>query len=1071
MPAAERRLLHVLFVDLVGFTTWAEELDPEAVAVLQDHYFAHVHTVATRYEGRVEKYVGDAVLIVFGLPTVRDGDAERAVRAGLDIVDGMDGVAAELGMEAGALQVRVGVDTGDVVVRWGPEPGSWRLSGDVVNTAARLQTAAEAGAVLVGEGVALAVEGRIPLWSAGPLVLKGKAAPIPAWRAVPEAGRGGGDLPQPGHAPFVGRDTEIAELEADRSAGVPHVVLVAPPGVGKSRLVEEFARRARGAGGVVLRAQVEEHGAPYEPLAALVRQVVGPSPSVDDLTDRLARHGSAGARASLAAQHVLTLLDGRGTEGAPADLWSSWTAVLDASDAPADVWIVEDTHLAAPDLHAFLRHACTLGHRPGRFVISTGRPGAWLPEDEGPTAGAVVRALSPLADPAIEALIERLLGSGGVQDALASRIITAAAGNPLFVHEVLRDRRLSPGERTGAGVVPTTIRSIYLAQLDVLPAEARELLAVGSVAGTTLPASALPALGIVEPAGALALLTFSGLLHGPTPGPIDEASYTYRHGLVRDAAYATLPRARRSALHVAFAEWLAARDTSPRADLVGTHFEAALQEALELGGPVHAGLARTELARRAGRWLEEGGDASLGPAPQRAAELFGRARDLAPVGASAERARRQERQAEALRRAGRFEEAIRAFESVEEVAPSGDRLYRARAALGYEDALFDSRLPRADWGVRSLVLLGKALDASDPADAAGRSRLTGAAARARAYGGDQGGASAAGAEALELARRSHDPGALAYALLTLRAVRAGPQGLERRLADGDELIRAARAAGDGQLELEGVRLRFVDLLEACEVDDAARLQRRAEHLAVDLGRPAYLWYPPMWSAMMCLLRGDLVTAADLIADFRDQATRWHYRDVELVHSVQMLQWHTERGDVESVLPDIEALAASAPAAFRAVLVGALARADCVDDVRRELAVLRAEGFASVAVDQSRSYSLCLLAEGVDLLAGAGDDAAEDGAGVAGGAHSVGGAGDRPRVRGGPSRRGVALPRSAGSRCGRAGGRGGVLRRRDRREQGPAGRALRPSVPPGVRAQPAARGRALSGFATAVVSRR
>ncbi len=980
MPASERRLLHVLFVDLVGFTALAGDLDPEAIAVLQDQYFAHVHAVATRHGGRVEKYVGDAVLVVFGLPTLRDGDAERAVRAGLEIVDGMAGVTAGLGLAPGTLRVRVGVDTGDVVVRWGPEPGAWRVSGDVVNTAARLQTAAEPGTVLVGEDVALAVDGRLTLESAGPLVLKGKAAPVHAWwasRATEHSGNGdGAGTPAPAAAPFVGRAAELADLERDRSAGVPQVVLVAPPGVGKSRLVEEFAGRVRAGGGTVLGAQVHEHGAPYEPVAALLRAAHGGSLPVADLAAKLARRGATGARAALAVQHVTALLEGGADAGSPEDLWTSWTAVLDAGDVPADVWILEDVHLAAPDLHAFLRYACTVGHRPGRTVVATGRPGAWLPDDTAPVAAPSVRALSPLADQDIAELVEGL-GPRPAPDDLVHRIVTAAAGNPLFVHELLRDRRFSPGRERTPGTIPTTIRSIHLGQLDVLPADARELLAVGSVAGTTLPAAALPALGVAEPTGALALLTVSGLLAGPQPGPVDEASYTYRHALVRDAAYATLPRARRAALHVAFAEWLAGRGPTARADLVGTHLESALQEAPEIGGPIHAGLARTELARRAGRWLEDAGDASLGPAPQRAAELFGRARDLAPLGVSTDRARRQERHAEALRRAGRFEEAIRAFEAVEEVSPSGDRACRARAALGYEDALFDSRLPRGDWGVRSLALLGQALEASDPADAAGRSRLSAAMARGHAYGGDRERAGEVGAEALRLARESGDAGARAYALLALRAVLAGPHGLERRLADGEELIDAARAAGDGQLELEGVRLRLVDLLEAGRVDDAERMQRRAERLAVDLGRPAYLWYPPMWRAMTCLLRGDIFLAGDLIAEFRDQGTRWHYRDVELVHAVQILQWHTERGDVDLAVPPIQALADGGPAPFRTVLVGALARAGRVDDARREVALLRGEGFAAVLVDQARSYSLALLAEAVDALAAAGDDVVDD----------------------------------------------------------------------------------------------
>ncbi|MDT7744148.1 MAG: hypothetical protein QOE59_3226 [Actinomycetota bacterium] len=191
---AERRLVHVLFVDVVGFTTLVEDLDAEDVALLQEHYFPQVAGLVAAAGGQVEKYIGDAVLATFGLPVLRPDDAGAAVRAGLAVVESLGGLETRLGLAGGTLRARVGVHTGEVVVTWAAD-GSWRLSGDVVNTAARLQAAAEPGTVVVGPDTALAVEGALELVPLGEVALKGKAERVRAWRVD---GRRRGPLPTPG---------------------------------------------------------------------------------------------------------------------------------------------------------------------------------------------------------------------------------------------------------------------------------------------------------------------------------------------------------------------------------------------------------------------------------------------------------------------------------------------------------------------------------------------------------------------------------------------------------------------------------------------------------------------------------------------------------------------------------------------------------------------------------------------------------------------------------------------------------------------------------------------------------
>ncbi|MDQ3880480.1 MAG: adenylate/guanylate cyclase domain-containing protein, partial [Chloroflexota bacterium] len=244
----ERRIVTVLFADLVGFTTLSERLDAEDVASVQDAYFAAVRETIGRYGGRLEKFIGDAAMAVFGIPRTRDDDAERAVRASLALVGAVDQLGGRLGLDEGQLRVRVGVNSGEVVhAESGPDEG--RVTGDTVNVAARLQTAAEPRTVLVGETTALAVAGAIELVQREPLVLKGKTEEVRASvaagvHAVAAREKAMGAL----GAPTIGRAEELDHLgswlHATLSAGTGRAVIVAPPGVGKTRLVDELARGA-----------------------------------------------------------------------------------------------------------------------------------------------------------------------------------------------------------------------------------------------------------------------------------------------------------------------------------------------------------------------------------------------------------------------------------------------------------------------------------------------------------------------------------------------------------------------------------------------------------------------------------------------------------------------------------------------------------------------------------------------------------------------------------------------------------------------------------------------------------
>ena len=989
MAANARRVVTVLFADLVGFTSLSERLDPEDVAVIQDEYFGAARQAVESRSGHVEKFIGDAVVGTFGVHRAGEEDSAHAVAAGQAIIEALGGIEAALGLEPGSLQVRVGVNTGEVVVtRARGQAEGWRVTGDAVNVAARLQAAAEPGTVLIGPDTALAAAHAFSIEPVGSIDLKGKALPVASWRvlgrrAVPDRAAALHGL----QTPTIGRERELDLLErtvvAAREA-VRGVLLVAPPGVGKSRLAGDFAERVRAAGGTVWMAKAfPAITARYEVAAQLVRDALGHLPpgqaGRDLLLERLERIGHTGPRAVLSADHTVALVTGVQLDAGPYDLWTSWTAVLDASgDDSPPVWLIEDVHLAGPDQLAFLRHAVAEPHRRDRMVLATARPAMVGPRPEAWPPGVEVVYLEPLRKSDVFRLVESLVGPGVLPGPVAEAAATASGGNPLFVEEVLRSwvqsGVLRPSASGGWEVtgplerldVPSTIRAVYLGQLDDLPEVPRRVVEAGSVAGITFPSRALPVLGVEQPDPALDLLLRLGLLAGPHDDEVDPFSYTYRHSLLRDAAYGVLPRSSRAQLHVRFAEWVAASlRLETHAEIVGEHLAMAFDQAPALGAALE-GLTRDELRRRAADWLERAAQQSLGSAPQRAVQLIERALVLTSDD-EPKMGRRRLALAEGLRRSGRLEDAMGEFWGAGELAQRwGDGPLAVAAALGYEDSLFESRLARSEWGPRGLRLLSCALEQPDLDDSA-RSRLLAARGRAEVYGGAEEHGSATSHLAVETAHRSGDAGALAYALLSLRASQSAPDQLHARLDRTEELIEAARRAGDHESELEGVRLQLVDLLEAGDVGRARACQERAEALIAELRRPLFLWYPAMWRAMTALFAGDLTAADALVEEFRDDGQRWHYGDVERVHTVQRLQLHLELGTPETWLGEAHPVAAESPERFAPALAVGLARAGRLDEAAAQLAVHARHDFTSLPSDLSLAYCLALSVDTAALL--------------------------------------------------------------------------------------------------------
>jgi class 3 adenylate cyclase/tetratricopeptide (TPR) repeat protein len=805
----ERRIVTVLFADLVGFTALSEQLDAEDVSLVQDAYFEAVRETVERHGGLLEKFVGDAAMAVFGAPRVRDDDAERAVRAGLALVAAVGRLGAAVGLDEDALAVRVGVNTGEAVygeatAQRGP------VTGDTVNVAARLQASALPGSVLAGELTALAVADAAELERLEPLELKGKAEPVPVWRVVglfPERSRERalGAL----RAPMVGREGELAGLleRLGREAG--RVVVVAPPGVGKTRLTTECGEEALRRGAAVFRARLRpDLLSPFEPVGQLVRSVAAPS----DVGSRLASAGLRPARAAVVADAlaaVVAPVEAAHGVGEERDrLFAAWLEGLDAlaAGSPA-LWLVEDLHWASGDLLAFLDLAGREPSPGGRLVVGTARP-SLLETSAAWCGGAELLHLEPLPPTETAELVRALVGDV-LPQALVERIADRSGGNALFVEELLRtwvtSGLLTPA-REGAWALaadpedvhlPATVQAIYAGQLDDLPGPARTAARRAAVAGRSFPAAALAPLGVDEPEEAVATLVRRALVCTAVADPTLGESHVYRHALLRDAGYASLAKAERSALHARFGDWLAGfpEDALPTlAEVIARHYAAAVEGAPALAREVD-GRGTDELREEAASWFERAAEiASRFAAWESARSLGRRALELTAEDDPLSLARRRERLAAATANAAGVDEAGRLLR---------EALEAYRAAGG----------PAARAGIASAgASLGGLLRAQTRFAEAERL----ATALLEEIGGPEDGA---------VAR-----------LLLLRsyAVLNAWDDYERAGVDAQRALALAREAGDAPLELEALQLTAQVASE--RGDDAGATWERVEELARGAGR-------------------------------------------------------------------------------------------------------------------------------------------------------------------------------------------------------------------------------------------
>jgi class 3 adenylate cyclase len=578
----ERRLVSVLFVDLVGFTSRSEKLDPEDVRAFLVPYYERVRGELESHGGRVEKFVGDAVMGVFGAPVTYGDDAERAVRAAFAVRDWA---------EHEGLQLRVAVNTGEAIVALNasPERGETFVAGDVVNTAARLQSASPVGAVLVGEETYIGTRGSIEYRPAQPIVAKGKEAPVQAWLAL-RATAAIGERPG-AHVPMIGRDRELGVLtgvwERVVEAGRSHFVTAfGPAGIGKSRIALELAQLVAGQGARVIRGRSTPYGAssPYSAFAQQVKQTarIFDSDDAAEAREKLAEAIASLAGPAAAEEHApnLAVLLGLDDELEASDreqlFFSARVLVESLALRGPTLLVYEDIHWADASLLDLLE---TFGARvrdvPVLF-LALARP-ELLGERPGWGGGLpayTALRLEPLADAAGRELATELLGVDAT--VRVEQVAETAEGNPLFIEELARC--LGEQQATGLDELPTSIRAIIAARLDALPAAERAVLVDAAVVGRVFWRGALT--DIEERADlsqVLGSLEARDLVQREAVSRIrGDQQFAFKHGLIHDVAYATLPRAARRAKHAAVARYLeTTTDVSQSHEVLGHHWRAA----------------------------------------------------------------------------------------------------------------------------------------------------------------------------------------------------------------------------------------------------------------------------------------------------------------------------------------------------------------------------------------------------------------------------------------------------------------------------------------------------------------
>ena len=713
-PGEERKTVTVLFCDLVGFTAASDNADPEDVRARIRPYHARLRREIEGFGGTVEKFIGDAVMAVFGAPVAHEDDSERAVRAGLRILEAITDLnEAEPGLR---LAVRVGVESGEAVVALAaaPELGEGLVAGDVVNTASRLQGAAPVGAVLVGPGAYAATKDVFGYQALDPVALKGKADPVPVYRALAPRARLGTDVTRSLATPMVGRQIDLgivtgALQKAMQESAVQLVMVSGEPGVGKSRLVAELLSFADSGPELVRwrqgRCLPYGEGITFWALGEIVKAEAGILESDPPETAAAKIDAMIPANAPDAAwlrARLRPLAGLAAPEAARDENFAAWRAFIEllAEDRPT-VLVFEDLHWADAALLDFLEQLAEHTDEVPLLLVATARPEL---SERAPGWAASARNLAKvnlraLAPAETARLIGHLLGSAVLPAEVQQVILDQCGGNPLYAEQfvrLLQDQNIL--RRAGAGwsidsnagiPLPPGVHGLIAARLDTLPAERKRMLHDAAVVGKVFWSGAVADMaerGEADVRAVLHELARKELIRPARRSSIaGQAEYAFTHALIREVCYAQIPRAGRARRHQRAAAWIeamAGERAADHAEILAAHYTTALHLAQVAKDPV-AG----ELAASAARYLMLAGDRALGIDVPAAERHYHRALQLT-TDTDPSRAKLLARHAEALRQRGRFTEAARAYEqAIESFRARGDVISLAGAMTGYAHVL------------------------------------------------------------------------------------------------------------------------------------------------------------------------------------------------------------------------------------------------------------------------------------------------------------------------------------------------------------------------------------------------
>jgi class 3 adenylate cyclase/tetratricopeptide (TPR) repeat protein len=693
-----RKVVTILFCDVTGSTALGERLDSESLRRVMERYFAAAREVLERHGGTVEKFIGDAVMAVFGIPVVHEDDALRAARAAAELREELarlnGGLRDEFGTE---LQVRMGLNTGEVVTN---DSGTL-ATGDAVNVAARLEQSAQPGEILIGEPTRQLAESALELEPVDPIDAKGKSDALVAYRLL------GVHADAPAFerrfdAPFVGRAGEIEHLSqayarAVRDSSCQLFTVLGPAGIGKSRLVYEFVDSQGDA--IVLRGRCLAYGdgITYFPLVEILEQIAADAELGRVLaTDHQSREflNTVTAAIGLAEEEVV----------AREDTFRAVRLLLEtfARNRPL-ILVLDDLHWAEPTLLDLVDHIADWSREAPILLVCMARPDL-LDVRQGWGGGKLNAAtilLEPLSDGEAQALIDNLLLDVDLKESLRERIMASAEGNPLFVEQMLALIAQGGGNGQSEITVPPTIQALLATRLEQLPVAERTAAERASVIGKEFWRTALAQIG--GEVAALPGLVRKELIrpHRSPIFPTDDA-FRFRHQLIRDAAYDGMPKELRAELHERFGRWLET-NRSEYEEIVGYHFEQAIRLREQLGRVDDAVRA---LALDAGRLLGSAGRRAYerGDVPA-AVSLLTRATGLLPS-SDGRRGEHLIDLGSALHDAGELERAREAFvEAGAAAREAGDEAVESRAHIGlvHVDVLTGGKLEKPSETVQAEI--------------------------------------------------------------------------------------------------------------------------------------------------------------------------------------------------------------------------------------------------------------------------------------------------------------------------------------------------------------------------------